>query len=87
MSTASIVVEPAAGAPRMKLAAGGVLGDVNNDGRVNSADAVLLILYLSDPFDPTLPLQLGRTEVSLGSSIAASLPVGAVELYVILGFI
>ena len=109
IDTASIVVEPYEGAPRMKLAAGGVLGDVNNDGqvdlldllfvmlystdssimlpnngdislgdvnedgRVNSADAVLLIRYFSDPFDPALPLKLGRTEVSLGSSTASSL--------------
>ena len=103
---ASIVVEPYEGAPRMKLAAGGVWGDVNNDGqvdlsdvlfvmlystdssimlpnngdislgdvnedgRVNSADAVLLIRYLSDPLDPTLPLKIGRTKVSLGSSMS-----------------
>ena len=103
---ASIVVEPYEGTPRMKLAAGGVWGDVNNDGqvdlsdvlfvmlysadssimlpnngdislgdvnedgRVNSADAVLLIRYLSDPLDPTLPLKIGRTKVSLGSSMS-----------------
>ena len=109
IDTASIVIEPYEGAPRMKLAAGGVLGDVNNDGqvdlldllfvmlystdpsimlpnngdislgdvnedgRVNSADAVLLIRYFSDPLDPALPLKLGRTEVSLGSSTASSL--------------
>ena len=59
------------------------LGDVNEDGRVNSADAVLLIRYLSDPFDPALPLMIGRTEVSLGSSIADSLPVGAVDQFFI----
>ena len=119
IDTASIVVEPYNGTPRMKLAAGGTLGDVNNDGqvdlsdllfvmlystdssimlpnngdislgdvnedgRVNSADAVLLIRYLSDPFDPALPLKIGRTEVSLGSSISGSLSAGAVDQFVI----
>ena len=119
IDTASIVVEPYDSAPRMKLAAGRVLGDVNNDGqvdlldllfvmlystdssimlpnngdislgdvnedgRVNSADAVLLIRYLSDPFDPALPLKIGRTEVSLGSSTAGSLEEDGVDQFVI----
>ena len=119
IDTASIVVEPYEGAPRMKLAAGGVLGDVNNDGQVDlsdvlfvmlysadssimlpnngdislgdvnedgtvdSADVVLLIRYLSDPLDPALPLEIGRTKVSLGSSIAGSLEVDEVDQFVI----
>ena len=119
IDTASIVVEPYDSAPRMKLAAGRVLGDVNNDGqvdlldllfvmlysvdssimlpnngdislgdvnedgRVNSADAVLLIRYLSDPFDPTLPLKIGRTKLSLGSSTAGSLEADEEDQFVI----
>ena len=106
---ADLVIEEHGGIPRMKIAVGGVLGDVddngqvdlidllyvmlysqdssimlpnngdisrgdvNEDGTVNSADAVLLIRYFSDPFDPALPLKIGRTEVSLGSSTSNSL--------------
>ena len=49
IDTASIVVEPYEGAPRMKLAAGGVLGDVNNDGQVDLLDLLFVMLYSTDP--------------------------------------
>ena len=48
IDTASIVVEPYEGAPRMKLAAGGVWGDVNNDGQVDLSDVLLVMLYSAD---------------------------------------
>ena len=41
-----LVVEGSAGLPRMKVAAGGVLGDVNNDGQVDVSDALLVMMYL-----------------------------------------
>ena len=49
VGVASIVVEAYEGAPRMKLAAGGVLGDVNNDGLVDLVDLLFVMLYSMDP--------------------------------------
>ena len=49
VDVASIVVEAYEGAPRMKLAAGGVLGDVNNDGLVDLVDLLFMMLYSMDP--------------------------------------
>ena len=40
-----IVVEEHSGIPRMKLLAGGILGDVDNNGRVDFFDALLVALY------------------------------------------
>ena len=42
---ADIVVEEHGGMPRMKLAAGGFLGDVNNDGQVDISDVLYVLLY------------------------------------------
>ena len=41
-----LVVEGSAELPRMKVAAGGLLGDVNNDGQVDVSDALLVMMYL-----------------------------------------
>ena len=49
IDAASIVVESYEGAPRMKLASGGVLGDVNNDGLVDLVDLLFMMLYSMDP--------------------------------------
>ena len=46
---AEIVLEAASGSPRMKRAAGGILGDVNNDGQVNAFDALYVALYSGNP--------------------------------------
>ena len=43
-----IVVEEHSGIPRMKLAAGGILGDVDNNERVDFFDALLVALYSGD---------------------------------------
>ncbi len=43
-----IVVEEHSGIPRMKRAAGGILGDVNNDGQVDASDALYVLLYIED---------------------------------------
>ena len=43
----SIVVEPYDSTPRMKLVAIGILGDVNNDGRVDVADVLYVLLYIN----------------------------------------
>ena len=45
---ADLVIEEHGGA-RMKLATGGVLGDVNNDGQVDLADVLFVMLYSADP--------------------------------------
>ena len=44
-----IVVEEHSGRARMKLAAGGILGDVNNDGQVDASDALYISLYSRNP--------------------------------------
>ena len=44
-----IVIEKHDGSPRMKLAARGILGDVNNDGKVDVFDALYVLLYSEDP--------------------------------------
>ncbi len=43
---ADIVIEEHGGIPRMKLAAGGVLGDVNNDGQIDISDVLYVLLYV-----------------------------------------
>ena len=45
---ADIVVEEHSGRARMKLAAGGILGDVDSNERVNFVDALLVALYSGD---------------------------------------
>ncbi len=44
-----IVLEATSGIPRMKRTAGGILGDVNNDGQVNASDALYISLYSRNP--------------------------------------
>ena len=44
-----IVVETLDGAPRAKGLTGGILGDVNDDGQVDLADALAVALYIIDP--------------------------------------
>ena len=43
-----VVVDAAGSAARGKAAAGGILGDVNNDGEVDVSDALLVTLYSGD---------------------------------------
>ncbi|MDE2811377.1 MAG: T9SS type A sorting domain-containing protein, partial [Gemmatimonadota bacterium] len=57
-----IVVEEYSGIPRMKLVAGGILGDVNNDGQVDEFDVLYVALYSKDP-SITLP---NNGDISLG---------------------
>ena len=56
-----IQVETLAGLPRGKMASGGLLGDVNRDGRVDLADALLIASYSEDP-----TLSLGNGDLTLG---------------------
>ena len=37
------------------------LGDVNNDGQVDLADALLIMKYSINPSDPALPMGIGQT--------------------------
>lgn len=46
LAAKDLVVEGSAGLPRMKVAAGEILGDVNNDGQVDVSDALLVMMYL-----------------------------------------
>ena len=57
-----IRVQPLSSLPRGKaLAGGGLLGDVNRDGRVDLADALLIASYSEDP-----ALSLGNGDLTLG---------------------
>ena len=58
----SVVVEHHDGIPRMKRAASGILGDVNNDGQVNVSDVLYVMLYTEDP-SITLP---NNGDITLG---------------------
>ncbi len=46
MAAVEVVVDAVAGLPRGKALTGGVLGDVNGDGQVNLADALLITTYV-----------------------------------------
>ena len=48
VDAADIVLEAHGSRPRMKLAASGILGDVNNDGQVDAFDALYVLLYSED---------------------------------------
>ena len=48
MAPVEVVVEAVDGLPRGKALTGGILGDVNGDGQVNLADALLLTTYVAD---------------------------------------
>ena len=48
VDAADIVLEAHDSQPRMKRMAGGILGDVNNDGQVDISDALYVMLYIED---------------------------------------
>ena len=56
-----IQVQPLSSLPRGKVASGGLLGDVNRDGQVDLADALLVASYSEDP-----TLSLGNGDLTLG---------------------
>ena len=56
-----IQVETVARLPRGKVASGGLLGDVNRDGQVDLADALLVASYSEDP-----TLSLANGDITLG---------------------
>ena len=60
---ADIVIEEHGGIPRMKLAAGGILGDVNNDGQVDISDVLYVLLYVMTDSSIILP---NNGDISLG---------------------
>ena len=59
---ADIVIEEHGGSPRMKLTTDRILGDVNNDGQVDTFDALYVLLYSEDS-SITLP---NNGDISLG---------------------
>ena len=60
---ADIVIEEHGGIPRMKVAAGGLLGDVNNDGQVDISDVLYVLLYIIADSSIILP---NNGDISLG---------------------
>ena len=62
VNEADIVLKEHGGSPLMKLAAGGILGDVNNDGQVDLFDALYVLLYNEDSYI-ALP---NHVDISLG---------------------
>ena len=60
---ADIVLEEDSGSPRMKLAVGGLLGDVNNDDRVDISDVLYVLLYIMADSSMILP---NNGDISLG---------------------
>ena len=60
---ADIVIEEHGGIPRMKVAAGGLLGDVNNDGQVDISDVLYVLLYVIADSSIILP---NNGDISLG---------------------
>ena len=67
------------------------LGDVNQDGQVDLADAYLIVAYLTDPSDPSLPAGIGdehgdslseASPISLGSETAGKLSAGDEDYFV-----
>ena len=58
----NLVLEQPGGQARMKVATGGILGDVNNDGQVDAFDVLYVALYSKDP-SITLP---NNGDISLG---------------------
>ena len=57
-----VVLEQPGGKARMKVATGGILGDVNNDSQVDEFDVLYVALYSKDP-SITLP---NHGDISLG---------------------
>ena len=53
------------GASRGKVAAGGLLGDVDNNGLVDIVDALLLMVYVLDLAQPSVPVP-NNADISLG---------------------
>ena len=62
MGPVDLVVEAAAGVPLGKVMAGGILGDVDNNNRVDFFDALIVALYSSDS-STTIP---NNGDISLG---------------------
>ena len=62
MGPVDLVVKAAAGMPRGKVMAGGILGDVDNNNRVDFFDALIVALYSSDS-STTIP---NNGDISLG---------------------
>ena len=60
---ADLVIEEHGGIPRMKVAAGGLLGDVNNDGQVDISDVLYVLLYVIADSSIILP---NNGDISLG---------------------
>ena len=58
----NLVLEQPGGKARMKVATGGILGDVNNDSQVDAFDVLYVALYSKDP-SITLP---NHGDISLG---------------------
>ena len=61
-----VEVESVVGLPRGKALTGGVLGDVNGDGQVTLDDALLVMTYVVNPSDGSLPVGIGQAVLGIG---------------------
>ena len=82
MGPVDLVVEAAAGVPRGKVAAGGILGDVDNNNRVDFFDALIVALYSSDS-STTIP---NNGDISLGD-VNQDGQVDVVDAYLIAAYL
>ena len=63
MAPVEVVVDAVEELPRGKALTGGVLGDVNGDGQVTLDDALLVMTYVVNPADGSLPSGIGQAVV------------------------
>ena len=71
MASVEVVVDVVEELPRGKALTDRVLGDVNGDGQVTLDDALLLVTYVANPADPSLPAGIGQAVVGSGGDWVA----------------
>ena len=77
MAPVEVVVDAVEELPRGKALTGGVLGDVNGDGQVTLDDALLVMTYVVNPADGSLPVGIGQAMPSSGGGAGSPGPATA----------